>query len=161
MAISVYTRTTPDYFSDPSRRAKGSDWGVKLHSSTTKLTFTAAGFTTASLGDIPLILLPPGLVRVHGGLSWIACPIGTATSDLDIGYGAYTKTDGTAVVADYDGIAASLDVGGAAIAEDLNSIAQFFEFDSKTGVTIGCSFDTANSPAAGDLVLTLVYTMTN
>lgn len=157
MAISTYTRANRGPFSTPPALEKGSDWGAKLYSSYEKITFTAAGFTSASAGDIPLIYLPPGNVRLYGGLSWVSCPQGTATSDLDVGYGAYTKQDGTAVAADYDGIEASLDVGGAAIAQDLNGIAQYFDFDSQNGVLIGCSFDTANSPASGDLVISLVY----
>ena len=161
MAISVYTRAAASIFSDPARRVKGSDWGSPLRVSYEKITFTTAGFTTASAGDIPLIQLPPGNVRLIGGLSWISCPQGTATSDLDIGWAAYTKADGTAVNADGDGIEASLDVGGAAIAQDLNGIAEYFEFDSREGVQIVCSFDTANSPASGDLIVRLVYMTTN
>lgn len=157
MAISVYTRANVGPYSTPAVKAKGSDWGAKLAMSFEKITFTAAGFTSASAGDIPLIWLPAGNIRLIGGLSWLACPVGTATSDLDVGWGAYTKQDGTAVVADYDGIAASLDVGGGAIAQDLNDLAEYFEFDSRDGVQIACSFDTANSPAAGDLVIRLVY----
>src|SRR5690242_15839739 len=113
MAISSYTRANVGPYSSPAAKEKGSDWGAKLYASYEKLTFTAAGFTTASAGDIPLITLPPGNVRLFGGLSWVACPVGTATSDLDIGWGAYTNQAGTAVTANEDGIAASLDVGAA------------------------------------------------
>jgi hypothetical protein len=157
MAISAYTRAASGPFSTQPTRAKSTDWGAKLKVSYEKITFTTAGFTTASLGDIPLILLPPGNVRLYCDLSRLICPAGTATSDLDLGWGAHTKADGTAVVADYDGIAASLDVGGGAIDADIDDIANFFDFDSREGVQIGCSFDTANSPATGDLILVLVY----
>jgi len=157
MAISAYTRSASDPFSTPPTKTKPGDWGAKLRASWSRLTFTAAGFTTASLGDIPLFILPPGVCRVLSQLSRAITPVGTATSDWDIGYGAYTKQDGTAVVADYDGIAASVDSGGGAIDQDLNDIAQYFEFDSISGVQIGCSYDTANSAAAGDQVVYLVY----
>ena len=157
MAISVFTRANVGPFSTPPAKQKSSNWGGDLRASFEKLTFTAAGFTTASLGDIPLMMLPPGSVRLLCDLSRTICPVGTASSDLDLGYGAYTTQGGTAVSADYDGISASLDVGGGAIDADIDDIANYFEFDSVSGVQIGCSFDTANSPASGDLVSLLVY----
>lgn len=163
MAISapVYSTQYADYVANPTVKVKGSDWGAKLRTSYAKLTFTAAGFTTAAAGDIKLIKLPPGRVRLYAGLSWLQCPQGTATSDLDVGWAAYTNQAGEAVAASGAGIANSLDVGGAAINEDLNSVAQYFEFDSQSGVDIVCSFDTANSPASGDLVMSLVYAIGN
>lgn len=124
-----------------------------------KLTFTAAGFTTAAAGDLGVLKLPAGKLRVYGHLSRIISPIGTATADLDLGWAAHTNSAGTAVAADGDGLAASLDVGAAAIDEDLDSIADVFEFDSKGGVAIVASYDTANSPAAGDLIVFLVYSI--
>ena len=156
MAISTYTRAAGGPFSSPPQKQKGSNWGAGVHAFYEKLTFTAAGFTTASLGDIPLVKLPPGNVRLLCDLSRLICPVGTATSDFDLGWGAYTNQDGTAVVADYDGIAASLDVGGGALDQDIDDVANYFDFDSREGVQIGCSFDTANSPAAGDLILLLI-----
>jgi hypothetical protein len=124
-----------------------------------KLTFTAAGFTTAAAGDLSLLQLPAGKLRVYSHLSRLICPIGTATADLDLGWASYVNSAGTTVTADGDGIAASLDVGGAAIDQDLDDLADVFEFDSKAGVEIVASFDTANSPAAGDLHLWLVYSI--
>jgi hypothetical protein len=124
-----------------------------------KLTFTSAGFTTASAGDLGLLRLPGGQIRIYGHLSRIICPIGTATSDLDLGWAAYNKEDGTTGSADGDGIAASLDVGGAAIDEDLDSVADVFEFNTKDGLSIVASFDTANSPSSGDLIILIAYTI--
>jgi hypothetical protein len=124
-----------------------------------KLTFTSAGFTTAAAGDLQLIRMPAGKIRIYSDLSRVVCPVGTATSDLDIGYGAYTGIDGVAVVADGDALAASLDVGGGAIDAALALPAGgFLEIESKDGFDIVASFDTANSPASGDLVVSIVYT---
>jgi hypothetical protein len=122
-----------------------------------KLTFTAAGYTTASAGDLSLLKLPAGKLRIYGQLSRLVLPAATATADFDLGWAAYVKSDGTSVAADGDGIAASVDVGGGAINQDLDDIANTFEIDSKNGVDIVGSFDTANSPASGDLHLWLVY----
>ncbi len=139
---------------------KGSDWNSKLRVSYCKLTFTAAGYTTASAGDIKLIRMPAGKVRILGDLSRIVCAAGTSTSDLDIGYAAYTGEDNVAVVADEDGYSASIDVGGGAINAALKTGA-VIEHSSRSGFDVVCSFDTANSPASGDLLLILVYQVSN
>lgn len=163
MAISAPTQSAQYtlYATAPTSKNKPSDWGSKLRSSQCLLTFTAAGYTSASSGDIFLIHLPPGRLRLLVDLCRIVCAAGTSTSDLDIGWAAYT-TGGVAVVADENGLADSLDVGGAAIDAALPLPAGGTKvFDSDTGVDIVCSFDTANSPAAGDLELVLVYMMGN
>jgi hypothetical protein len=129
-----------------------------------KLTFTAAGYTTAAAGDIKLIRMPAGPVRIISGLSRIVCPAGTSTSDLDIGWSDYTSsTTGLTVTGDADGLAASLDVGGAAIDALLILPAVTFvvEINSASGFDIVCSFDTANSPASGVMHLNIVYQIGN
>lgn len=166
MAISVPSKSAQYtlYTNSPRGMVAGHDWGTGLKTFYAKLTFTAAGFTTAALGDIPLIFLPPGLVRVHTLLSWVSCPIGTATSDFDLGWADYINPDtGATVTGDLDGFAASLDVGGAAIRQVLPLPAAGGQktFDSRDGVVIACSFDTANSPATGDLELFLSCTLEN
>lgn len=120
-----------------------------------KLTFTAAGFTTAAAGDLQLQRMPPGHFRILHDLCRVICPVGTATSDLDIGYGAYVNEAGTAVAADGDAFAASLDVGGGAINTTFTTGA-VTEIESKSGWDLVASFDTANSPAAGDLIVIVV-----
>jgi hypothetical protein len=159
MAISVPSKSAQyTVFSNNTGKVDGYDWGAKLRASHAKLTFTAAGFTTASAGDISLIKMPPGKVRILVDQSWVVCPAGTATSDLDIGWGAYTGTDGVAVAADGDGLAASVDVGGGAIDQALTLPANGIkEIESRDGFDIVCSFDTADSPASGDLLVTIVY----
>lgn len=164
MAISapVYSSQYADYVANPTVKVKSSDWGSKLRTSYAKLTFTAAGFTTAAAGDLFLIKLPPGRVRLHVDLCRLVCPAGTATSDLDIGWAAYTGQDGVAVAASGAGLADSLDVGGGALDQTLPlPTAGYKEFDSQSGVDIVASFDTANSPASGDLTLSLVYSIGN
>src|SRR5882672_726552 len=99
MAISAPTQSAQYVNSQakPITLNFGYDWGAKLRMSFCKLTFTAAGFTSADAGDISLIKMPPGKVRIISYLSRIICPAGTATCALDVGYGAHTKQDGTAV----------------------------------------------------------------
>lgn len=136
----------------------GAEWGAKVRFSYAKLTFTAAGFTTAAAGDLSLIRMPAGKVKILPDLSRVICPAGTATSDLDVGYGAYTDQDGTAVALDGDAFVASADVGGGAIdaAFDAATVVGL-EFESRDGFDIVASFDTANSPAAGDMIVVVAY----
>lgn len=157
MAISQPTRSaqyTDDLYSVKDLATPGTPVFVMQ----AVLTFTAAGFTSASAGDIFLMRLPAGKIRIYRDLSYLKCPVGTATSDLDIGYGAFTNPDGTAGTADENAFADSLDVGGGALEQVLPLPAGgSVLLESTTGIPIVCSFDTANSPAAGSLILKLAY----
>lgn len=165
MAISVPSKSAQytDYSASPRTMVSAKDWGSKLRASYGKLTFTAAGFTTAGLGDIKLIRMPPGKVRILSDLSRVSCPVGTATSDLDLGLGAYKDNAGATVALNGVQLADSLDVGGGAIdqAIPLPAANGVIEVESQDGFDIVASFDTANSPAAGDLEITIVYMIGN
>jgi hypothetical protein len=164
MAITAPAKSSQytDFTAKPQTFVPSSDWGSKLRASFCKLTFTAAGFTTAALGDISLIAMPPGAVRIFPDLCRLICPAGTATSDLDIGIAAYTNAAGTAVALAGIALADSLDVGGGALDQALPLPTNgFLEVNSQAGFDIVCSFDTANSPAAGDMYLTVVYQIGN
>ena len=163
MAISAPVRSA-QYNDAFINRAKvlAYDWGAKLRTSYGKLTFTAAGFTSAAAGDLALIRMPSGKVRIYSDLSRVVCPIGMATSDLDIGISAYTNEVGATVSFAGAVLADSLDVGGAAIdAAFTLPLGGFLEVASRDGFDIVASFDTANSPAAGDLVVAVVYSIGN
>lgn len=150
MAISAPAKSSQYTNYSAGNAVAGYYWGARVRYNLFDLTFTAAGFTSASAGDISLVRLPAGFLRVLLWLSWVYCPVGTATSDLDIGWAAYVDNTGATIAADQDGLAASLDVGGAAINAALSlPTAGYKEFNSRNGVDIVCSFDTANSPAAG------------
>ena len=159
MAISAPVQSAQYVNYAAHTKQKPYDWGARLRVSFSKLTFTAAGFTTAALGDIALIRMAPGKVRLYVDLCRIICPIGTATSDLDVGRAAYTKQDGTAGALLGNAYADSLDVGGAAIDAAFTRplTVKFDEVDSIDGFDLACSFDTANSPAAGDMYAWAVY----
>lgn len=166
MAISAPTKSAQytNRTAVPPVLIDGRDEGP-IHLKYAKLTFTAAGFTTASAGDIKLQRMPAGKVRIYPHLCLVECPVGTATSDFDLGYGAYVKPDGTTQSADQDAWINSGDVGGAALAGSLLTVngavitaaVAVIEIESKSGFDIVCSFDTANSPAAGDLIVIIAY----
>jgi len=157
MAISAPTRSaqlTDDLYSlkDPVTP------GTPVFVLQAVLTFTAAGFTSAAAADIALLRLPAGNIRILRDLSFLKCPVGTATSDLDIGLQAYTKADGTTQSIQGIALADSLDVGGGALEQILPLPAGgSLLVNSLNGVVVACSFDTANSPAAGTLILKLAY----
>ena len=164
MAISAPAKSAQytNYTASPQTFVPSSDWGSKLRASFCKLTFTAAGFTTAALGDIALIRMPPGVVRILPDLCRLVCPAGTASSDLDIGISAYKGIDGVTVALAGIALADSLDVGGGALDQTLPLPAiGLLEVNSQAGFDIVCSFDTANSPASGDMYLNVVYMVGN
>jgi hypothetical protein len=165
MAISAPTKSSQytDYSASPRTMVSARDWGSKLRASYAKLTFTAAGFTTAAAGDLALVRMPPGKVRILVDQSWVSCPIGTATSDLDIGLGAYKDNTGATIALSGAQLADSLDVGAAAIDQALPLPAAngIVEVESQDGFDIVASFDTANSPAAGALEVTVIYQIGN
>jgi len=160
MAMSAPAKSAQyvDYTASPRVMVKPTDWGANLKASYGKLTFTAAGFTTAAAGDLSLIRMPAGRLRIIPDLCRVICPIGTVTSDLDVGYGAHVDQAGATVALDGDAFVASADVGAAAI--DAAFDAAYVvgtEFYSQDGFDIVASFDTANSPAAGDLIVVVAY----
>jgi hypothetical protein len=159
MAISAPVKSAQytNIAATPPAQNPSRDIGL-VHIAYAKLAFTAAGYTSAASGDISLLRLPQGKLRFLGALSRIICPAGTSTADLDIGYAAHVNDDGTAVSASNAGLADSLDVGGAAINAAIDTAVKTKEFNSKAGVDIVCSFDTANSPDSGDLEIWIAYT---
>lgn len=160
MAISAPSKSAQytDYAASPQKMVKPTDWGANLRASYGKLTFTAAGFTTAAAGDLSLIRMPAGRVRILPDLCRVVCPVGSTSSDLDVGFGAHLDQDGVTVDLDGDAFVASADVGGAAIDAAFDAATVLGrEFYSQDGFDIVASFDTANSPASGDLIVVVAY----
>ena len=163
MAISGFIKGGSRYSEDPMLALPGELIEVLM-----QIPITAAGFTSAAAGDIPLGSpnpgsgklvasggIPPGNWRIRTDLSRLQCPAGTATSDLDLGLAAYTKADGTSQALQGALLADSLDVGGGAINQNLSAVAPQ-DVNSLEGIGVVCSFDTANSPATGSVTLNLV-----
>lgn len=165
MAISAPVVSTQyaNFTAKPPTLNFAYDWGAKLRASEGKLTFTAAGFTSAAAGDLQLIRMPPGKIRILSDLCRIMCPQGTATSTLDVGLGAYTKTsDGSTVALAGAQLASALAVGAGIIDQTVPLPAVgLLEIESTTGFDIVASFATANSPASGDLIVIIAYMQGN
>jgi hypothetical protein len=81
---------------------------------TGKLRTLAFTFNQDGVGDAGSIIvlgkLPAGNVKIIGALSRFYCNIVASSATIDIGWQAYTSTDGDAVVADPDGMVDGLDV---------------------------------------------------
>ena len=163
MAISAPTKSAQytDYSASPKTMVSARDWGSKLRSSYGKLTFTAAGFTTAGANDLQLIRMPAGKIRIHVDKSRVVCPAGAAGATLSIGTGAYKDNAGATVAADGLALASSV-VITAAIDQALPLPAGgYLEVESQDGFDIAASVAVANSPAAGDLVVEITYQVGN
>ena len=148
MAISAFFKTPPYFSEDPAQAVRG-----ELIEVVCGVTLTAAGFTSAAAGDIPLgDAIPKGNWRIRCDLSRIQCSAATATSDLDVGLAAYVKADGSSQALQGALLADSLDVGGGAVDVKPNS-GVVIDVNSRDGIGLVCSFDTANSPTSGQRVL--------
>ena len=77
-----------------------------------QITFTQDGAGDAT-STVDLIKLPAGKVTLVGALSKLDVSAFGASRTLDVGWGAYTKADGTGVDADPDGLDDGLDVAAA------------------------------------------------
>jgi hypothetical protein len=164
MAISVPSQSTQyaNSKAKPIIENFSYDWGAKLRASMCKLTFTAAGFTTDEVGDISLITMPAGKIRILPTLSYLVCPQGSATSLLDLGIGPYKDKNGATVGLAGKALGEDLAVGAGALAQAINvPAAGYLEIESQAGFDIVASFDVANSPASGELFLLIVYMQGN
>lgn len=113
---------------------------------------------------IQLVKLPAGRIRLLGYASIVRHTLTTGTVDLDIGWAAHTDFDGTAVVADEDGLDDNIDcestgsvtVGNvAAILADC----QTKVFESQEGVVITATVKTAVIAATDTLKGYIAYVL--
>ncbi len=93
--------------------------------------------STVTLGK-----LPPGKVKILGGLSRFYCNWVTSSQTMDIGWKAYTDLDGDAVALDVDGLVDGLDVDAVGYFDMESNIAAgklkggTYTFESRDGVEI-------------------------
>ena len=106
--------------------------------------FKYAHTVGAGTGEINLIKLPAGLIRVNVDKSRIVSSAMVATADLHIGYRAHTNMDGTAVAEDDNAFADNLDAGSAIDQAWVLPAVGFLDLDSEDGVVIFVLIDTAN-----------------
>ena len=138
---------------EPHARVSTPDWGGRLEVSKGSLTFTGAGTGTARM-----VKLPAGRLIIFPDLCRVVCPIGATDADLHVGRGAYVGMDGVTVVADTAAYADNLDLGAAAIDQAwVLPAVGYAVVESKSGVDITITIDTADGPASGEAQVTVVY----
>ena len=120
---------------------------------------TGAGDATSSFA---LAKLPAGKVRLLASQSKAYVNWTTASAKLDLGWDAYTDIDGTAVVADPNGIDDGIDVDAAGF-QTFGTVAAVLAtggtkvFESKEGVVIRATSQDTAIVADDDLVGCLFY----
>jgi hypothetical protein len=147
---------------NPSRRVPSAEWGSKLR-------MDYASYTHASGsgdGEVNLLVLPPGRVRVWGALSRLLVDELDTSATVALGYRAYVGQDGETVVQDEDALVAATaaDSGGVSAALDATDgvgEAEYYEFDSLSGVTIFATVESGDIDNDEKIELALVYQVAN
>jgi hypothetical protein len=129
-----------------ANKANKKDAGLAVFAAPFSYTHAAG----AGTGEVNLITLTPGKIRVFPQLSRIAISQMVATADFHLGHRAYYNSAGTLVPEDDDEFMANVDVGGGAIAETTwaavtgATLTTDAEYDTRDGLTIYAMIDTAN-----------------
>jgi hypothetical protein len=127
-----------------------------------KMVYTTGSAGAGDLTAYPIGILPAGELTIYPHLStfWIADS--AATSQCDFGYGAFTNEDGTAVVADPNAWADSIDIASGPTANTWASDATIIRpttYNSKGGIPVTVSTDTADFPASSSIELSVAYVL--
>jgi hypothetical protein len=157
MAASTPTTSTQydNEVSGGAVKTDNNDHGV-IHFYKCSWTCTGAGDATA----YPIGKLPGGKLTVLPLLSTFYSDDAGAGADLDFGYGAFTNEDGTAVTADPNGWADSIDIGGGAVSNTWYSnstLTRPTEYNSKEGIPVTISTDTADVDVGDVIEICVAY----
>lgn len=140
--------------------AKSADVSAKLRAAFFSKTYTAAEQGTT--GEMNIVKLPAGKIRVFPDLSRVFVPDGASGMTIDVGNRKYIGQDGVEVIEDDN----SLHDNGACGSGDLDAALAlpavgYIEFDSQDGVIIYASFDTAGPDGADTLTGYIVFAQGN
>tara|TARA_R110000787_G_scaffold36047_4_gene92216 strand:+ start:1591 stop:2082 length:492 start_codon:yes stop_codon:yes gene_type:complete len=113
----------------------------------------------AGTGEINLVTLPFGRVRIYSTLSKIFTSVFATSADLHIGYRAHTDLDGAAVALDANAFLDNADVAGGAInSAFLLPTGGYIELNSQDGIVIYALVDAGNIEAADTIAGWVAYT---
>ena len=135
----------------PPTLVDSNKWGGKCRFY--EFDYTQSGIATIA-DTMAAIFLPAGKVRLVLPLSRIAFSAGGASSTMDIGWEAYTDSDGTtAVAADPNGLDDGVDTSSAGSVNPAGTVggAETYLFDSLDGVTLTLQINDTAFPDAGTL----------
>lgn len=139
MTTQYSTQYTQLFVTVPATPLSSTDMHGVVRIAFFQTTQSGAGSAPSSMA---LVKLPPGRVRLLLGISRAWVDWTTASATLDLGWDAYTNLDGTAVVADPDGLVDGLNVDTAGYFNFEGALTAVkakggtWDFESKTGVVI-------------------------
>lgn len=121
--------------------------------------YTHTATEGSGTGEINLVKLPAGRIRVYSDLSRLVTTQFAASADIHIGFRAYTdESDGTTVSEDDNAFEDNGDAGGGALDQAFTlPAAGYKDFDSTEGVIIYAMVDTGNIEAADTIHGWIVY----
>lgn len=147
----------------PTSHLNTSTWGGRLRGAyVSHVQGASAGDATS---DVTIWKVPPGTVRLILPMSFLYVNWTTPSATLDIGWGAYTDLNGTAVAADPNGLVDGLDVDTADVQafEELTTLAGLAAtgytkvFSSRDGVDLKLTSSDVALAAASSVYGMLVY----
>lgn len=113
----------------------------------------------AGTGEVNLLVLPAGKIRVYPDLSRLVTTQFATSAVLDIGHRAYVGSDGVTVVEDAADLHNDADVNGAAFDGALTlPAAGYRDFDSQDGVVIFATIASGNIEDDDTIELHVAYT---
>ena len=155
--MAVTTQETTEYTNqtaNPVVVADSIDLGGRVNFA--NLTFTQSGAGDAG-SSVALIELPPGKIRILGGLSRLFVSALGAARVMKIGYDAYTDQSGTSVAADDDALDASVDVS-AKVDFALGTASKgTLQLDSRDGIVIRATVTGGTIPDAATIGGQIAY----
>ena len=136
--------------SAPPTLVEANQWNGKMRFF--EFDYTQVGIATIA-DTVATIKIPAGKVRLVLPLSRIAFSAGGASSTMDIGWEAYTDSDGSAVAADPNGLDDGVDTSSAGSVNPSGTVggAESYLFDSRDGVVITLQINDTAFPDAGTL----------
>lgn len=151
------TEYTEVYSTQPPTLQSPATWRGRVRCAYFTHNQDGAGDATSS---VALVKLPAGRVRLLASQSKAYVNWTTGSATLDLGWDAYTESDGTAVVADPNGLMDGLDVdtvGYQTFGSDLTSTGGTYLFDSRGGVVIRATSEDQALVDDDDLVGFFLY----
>ena len=129
---------------------------AKLHAA--YVLYTHAAAQGNGTGEIDMVRLPPGRLRIINDLCRVVSSAMAANADLHIGTRAFTNLDGTAVAEDDNRFADNLDAGGGVLDQIWPlPLGGVVELNSREGIDVYCLVDTGNIETGDTISLLCAY----
>ncbi len=124
-----------------------------LHSRYANYTHTAG----AGVGEINMLILPPGRIRIYPDLCRQMSSAMVATANLSVGHRAYNQEDGTLIAEDHDEWLVNADAGAALDAVLADGGTTLNQYESRAGIIVWVDISTANIEDTDTIQLLMVF----